>query len=241
MPSLSLGTGEVTPLDLTAAFAMFPNGGFAVRPRGIVRVIDADGGTAYDNPVAYRARDLSADRVPDGVDARRRHRPRHRRRRRAAGASGFPPAGRPARPTISRTHGSSGSRRRVVAGVWVGFDQPKTIGRDALRLAVRAADLERLHAPRGSAPSARRHSRCPPACTRSSLCNVSYLRPVEECPVYIEYFKENDDVPSRLCPLHRGTVKQRVKRAFEGLSVRASGGSSRASFDESLTRSRVHA
>src|SRR4030095_11049097 len=50
VPSLSLGTGEVTPLDLTAAFAMFPNGGLAVRPRGIVRVVDADGATAYDNP-----------------------------------------------------------------------------------------------------------------------------------------------------------------------------------------------
>src|SRR4030095_10527095 len=50
VPSLCLGTGEVTPLDLTAAFAMFPNGGMAVRPRGMIRVIDADGGTAYDNP-----------------------------------------------------------------------------------------------------------------------------------------------------------------------------------------------
>ena len=51
------------------------------------------------------------------------------------------------------------------------------------------------------------------------LCNVSYLRPVEECPVYVEYFKENDDVPSRLCPLHRGTVKQRVQaRGSRGFS-----------------------
>jgi hypothetical protein len=49
------------------------------------------------------------------------------------------------------------------------------------------------------------------------LCNVSYLRPVEECPTYVEYFKENDDVPSRLCPVHRGTVKQRVRRAVEGI------------------------
>jgi hypothetical protein len=46
---------------------------------------------------------------------------------------------------------------------------------------------------------------------------VSYLKPVEECPVYTEYFKEEDDVPSRLCPIHRGTVKQRVTRAIEGI------------------------
>jgi hypothetical protein len=35
--------------------------------------------------------------------------------------------------------------------------------------------------------------------------------------VYTEYFKEHDDVPSRLCTEHRGTVKQRVKRAMEGI------------------------
>ena len=29
VPSLALGTGVVTPLDLTAAYAMFPNGGLA--------------------------------------------------------------------------------------------------------------------------------------------------------------------------------------------------------------------
>src|SRR5207237_9111704 len=34
VPSLSLGTGLVTPLDLPAAFAMFPNGGLARRPPG---------------------------------------------------------------------------------------------------------------------------------------------------------------------------------------------------------------
>ena len=51
VPSLSLGTGLVSPLDLTAAFAMFPNGGLAVEPRGIVRVVDADGGVAFDQPV----------------------------------------------------------------------------------------------------------------------------------------------------------------------------------------------
>src|SRR5262249_33502343 len=50
VPSLSLGTGVVTPLELTAAYAAFPNGGFAVRPRAITRVVDADGGVAFDNP-----------------------------------------------------------------------------------------------------------------------------------------------------------------------------------------------
>jgi len=45
VPSQALGTGLVTPLAITTAFAMFPNGGLAVRPRDITRVRDADGGS----------------------------------------------------------------------------------------------------------------------------------------------------------------------------------------------------
>jgi hypothetical protein len=48
------------------------------------------------------------------------------------------------------------------------------------------------------------------------LCNVSYLQPVEGCPVYTEYFKEHDSVPSALCPIHRGTFKERTARAVAG-------------------------
>ena len=48
------------------------------------------------------------------------------------------------------------------------------------------------------------------------LCRVSYVRPVEGCPTYTEYFKEGDVIPGRLCPVHPGSVKQRVRRALEG-------------------------
>ena len=37
-PSIALGAGEVTPLELTAAYAVFANGGFAVAPYGISEV-----------------------------------------------------------------------------------------------------------------------------------------------------------------------------------------------------------
>jgi hypothetical protein len=49
------------------------------------------------------------------------------------------------------------------------------------------------------------------------LCRISYMRPVEGCPTYTEYFKEGDQVPGRLCPVHEGSIKQRVRRAVEGL------------------------
>jgi hypothetical protein len=48
------------------------------------------------------------------------------------------------------------------------------------------------------------------------LCSVSYLQPVDGCPTYTEYFKDGDKVPSQLCPMHRGTFKERTARVLGG-------------------------
>jgi membrane carboxypeptidase/penicillin-binding protein len=214
VPSLSLGTGEVTPLDLTAAFAMFPNGGFAVRPRGIVRVIDADGSTTYDNPsqsdrvispeTAFQMVSMLEDVIDRGT---------------ATAARGwgirFPAAGKTGTTDDFKDAWFVGFSTSIVAGVWVGFDQPKTIGREGYGSHY-ALPIWSDFMRRASQRRQPQEFQVPPGLHGEQLCNVSYLRPVEECPVYIEYFKEHDDVPSRLCPIHRGTVKQRVRRAFEG-------------------------
>ena len=107
----------------------------------------------------------------------------------------------------------------VVVGVWVGFDQPKTIGREAFgsRYALPIWSDFMRRAARLRVPQAFE----PPATLRDEpLCRISYLKPVEGCPVYTEYFKEGDAVPTRLCPVHQGTVKQRVQRAVDGLLLR---------------------
>lgn len=44
----------------------------------------------------------------------------------------------------------------------------------------------------------------------------AYLKPVEGCPTYNEYFKEGDNIPGRLCNVHEGSVKQEIKRAVQG-------------------------
>ena len=46
--SLSLGTSEVTPLELTLAYAPFANGGFAPEAHLIERVTDAEGAVLYE-------------------------------------------------------------------------------------------------------------------------------------------------------------------------------------------------
>ncbi len=215
VPSLSLGTGLVTPLELTAAFATFPNGGLAVHPRAIVAVLDADGGTAYDNPqqharvispqTAYQMVSMLEDVIDRGTGAAARH----------AGVR-FAVGGKTGTTNEFKDAWFVGFSSSVVVGVWVGFDQPTTIGPDAYgsRYALPIwSDFMRRSA-RRRPPGAFAE---PSGLRDEPMCRVSYLRPVEGCPLYTEHFKPKDNVPSRLCPIHRGSVKQRVTRALEGV------------------------
>jgi len=49
------------------------------------------------------------------------------------------------------------------------------------------------------------------------ICSDSYLKPVDGCPTYTEYFKDGDSVPSELCPIHQGSLKQRATQGIEGV------------------------
>ena len=74
----------------------------------------------------------------------------------------------------------------VVVGVWVGFDQPAPIGRDAYGARVALpiwADFMKRTARQLPAARVRR---CRRASHAEELCSVSYLRPVEGCPIYTE-------------------------------------------------------
>jgi penicillin-binding protein 1A len=215
VPSLSLGTGVVSPLDLTAAYAAFPNGGLAVRPRALVQVVDADGGVAYDNParqdrvlsdaVAFQMVSMLQDVLERGTAASAR----------TTYGVRFPAAGKTGTTDDFKDAWFVGFTTSTVVGVWVGEDQPATIGREGYgaRYALPIwSDFIR-------AATRRRPAReFIPATEMEEvqLCKVSYLKPVEGCPTYTEYFKKGDDIPSRLCPIHKGTVKQQIKRAVQG-------------------------
>src|SRR5207302_1116218 len=84
---------------------------------------------------------------------------------------------------------------RVAAGVGVGLDQPAPIGRDAYaaRVAVPIwADFMKRIA-RSYPP---REFVVPAGLSGVDLCAVTHLKPVAECPTYVEYFKEGDEIPS---------------------------------------------
>jgi penicillin-binding protein 1A len=215
VPSLALGTGVVTPLELTAAYAVFPNGGLSVQPRAIARVIDADGAVAYSNPVqgqrvisdqvAFQMVSMLQDVVERGTGSAAK----------TTYGIRFPIAGKTGTTDDFKDAWFVGFSSSLVAGVWVGLDQPATIAREGYgaRYALPIWAEFMKAAARRRPPQA---FEVPDGLEEVQLCSVSYLKPVEECPVYTEYFKEGDDIPSRLCPIHEGTVKQQIKRAVQG-------------------------
>ena len=215
VPSLALGTGSVTPLELTAAFAAFPNGGWAVRPRGILTVLDAQGSSAWENrpevhralaeTTAFQVLTMLRDVMDYGTGAPAR-----------SMGVGFPVGGKTGTTSEFKDAWFVGFSSSMVAGVWVGFDQPATIATDAY--AARVALPIWADFMRRTARLARPQEFDVPAGLREvELCHVTFLRPVEGCPTYVEYLKEGDDVPRRLCPIHHGSFKQEARRAIDGV------------------------
>jgi membrane carboxypeptidase/penicillin-binding protein len=214
VPSLALGAGLVTPLAITNAYAAFPNGGLVVRPRDIVRVRDADGGTAFRQSVetdrvikpevAYQMVTMLRDAVDRGTGSAVR----------GLGIK-FPVGGKTGTTNEFKDAWFVGFSSSIVVGVWVGYDQPRTIAPDAYgakyALPIWADFMTKAARVRPPAEFER-----PAGLAEESLCAISYRKPVDGCPIYTEYFKQGDDVPGDLCTLHRGSIRQRLTRTVEG-------------------------
>jgi membrane carboxypeptidase/penicillin-binding protein len=213
VPSLALGSGLVTPLDLTAAYTMFPGGGEVVQPRGIVSVRDANGYEVFappierrrviTEPVAFQMVTMLRDVVETGTGASAR----------TLGVAGAV-AGKTGTTDDYHDAWFVGFSSSVVAGVWVGFDQPMAIGREAYGARV-ALPIWAEFMKRAARELPSREFAPPAGLTQEPLCSLSHLKPVDGCPLYTEYFKEGDDPPSQLCPVHKGSFKQVVARTAD--------------------------
>lgn len=128
VPSLALGTGEVSLLDLTSAYTSFANGGVLQPPVLMLRVEDKDGRVIYrgesvgrrvlSESTAYLMSSMLQDVVNHGTGY-------------SARQSGFRlPAGGKTGSTDDHSDAwFIGFTPRLAAGVWVGFDRPQQIMR----------------------------------------------------------------------------------------------------------------
>lgn len=209
-PSIFLGAADVIPAELTAAYAAFANGGVRVEPHLITRIEDPEGqvlwraetrGTrAVDPGVAFLMVDALRDVVDRGTGWRVRE----------AGFRG-PAAGKTGTTDESRDVWFVGMTPDLVAGVWLGFDRPRTIvpGASGGRLAapvwgrmMREAGADRLegawHPPAG-------------VVTARVDRETGYLA-TDACPEELvgpEYFLAGTE-PVAQCPTHEQDLFHRI-------------------------------
>ena len=127
-PSSAIGASEVQPLDHVAAYSVFAAGGFAVEPRFISRVEDATGRTIFAAPtplprlaldprVAFIVRDVLREAADRGTGAAARR----------IVPDNVPIAGKTGTTNDNADVWFVGMTPTLVAGVWLGFDKPRTI------------------------------------------------------------------------------------------------------------------
>lgn len=127
-PASAIGASAVRPIEMVAAFTTFANLGQAVEPRFVIRVSDASGRSLYgqntrwlapamDSAVAYVTLQLMRGAVDNGTGAAVR---------RYVGPA-VPVAGKTGTTDDNTDVWFIGMTRNLVAGVWLGFDRPKTI------------------------------------------------------------------------------------------------------------------
>lgn len=201
LPSTALGAAEVRPIELVSAYAAFANGGMRVEPVFIRRIEDRDGIPIWeatsererviDPAVAFVLTDMLRDVVDRGTATSVRE----------AGFRG-PAAGKTGTTNAATDVWFVGFTPDLVGGVWIGFDQPRTIVRGAsggtLAAPVWARLMSRVYAER-PAP----HPWRPPAgvvteeVERATGWVVGEWCPPQG-PTYTEYFV-NVRPPRRVC------------------------------------------
>ncbi len=146
--AMAIGADETTVLRMTTAYAMLVNGGKRVRPSLIDRIQDRRGHTIYrrdqrDCPDCQTPwHDQEAPALPDPrqqvIDPRTAYQivsmlegVVQRGTGRAARAIGRPIAGKTGTSNDSKDAWFIGFSPDLVAGVFVGYDQPKSLGRHA--------------------------------------------------------------------------------------------------------------
>ncbi len=135
VPSLAIGAGEATLLELTSVYQVFAAGGQAREPYAIVSVVDGAGRLAYHHAPAERR--LVSERVAYLITAALQGVLAY-----GTGASAralgvdFPAAGKTGTTNDYEDAYFVGYTPELVCGVWLGFDQPHSIGLSAAQSAL---------------------------------------------------------------------------------------------------------
>jgi penicillin-binding protein 1A len=204
VPALSLGSAEVTPLELVLAYAPFSNGGYRVRPRLIERIERPDGDSVWQADSAVRVRALDprdAFQVTSMLQSVVDQGTGYEIRR--LGVRG-PVAGKTGTTNDGNDVWFVGYTPTLVAGFWFGYDAPTSLGYGATggRLAAPAwvdfykgtwRDDDGTGWPE------------PPGLVAKTIDSYNGMLANEYCPtVHREWFRVGTE-PTRVCDEHHAS------------------------------------
>lgn len=123
--SLALGSSEVTPLELAAAFSVLANQGKRHEPSFITRIVDASGDTIYEAPTvpreaipastAYQVTSMLESVIERGTGKK-------------AAALGRPAAGKTGTTNDYADAWFVGYVPQLLTAVWIGLDEKQSLG-----------------------------------------------------------------------------------------------------------------
>jgi len=201
--SLALGTGEVTPLEITSAYGVFANAGIREVPYTIEKIEDHRGNVieehqgqpqdVLDEKTSFQMVSMLQSVIDHGT-------------------------GHPARAKYDFTAPAGGKTGttddysdawfvgfipRLACGVWIGFDEKKSIGR---RMTGAAAALPAWSAFMNDAVRlyGEQSFGAPAGMTGVTICQESGLLANPGCPRREAHLYKAGNEPTRKCPIHTG-------------------------------------
>ncbi|MBN2013427.1 PBP1A family penicillin-binding protein [candidate division KSB1 bacterium] len=204
--AIALGSADVIPIEMISAFAVFANGGALAKPMGILQVKDKYGNTLEDNrpqlthvlraETAYIMVDLLKTVINRGTGAGARSRYHFLR-----------PAGGKTGTTNDFTDAwFIGFTTQIVAGVWIGLDDPsETLGPgvagSVAALPIWAPFMKMAH---DTLDLPIEDFHMPPGVVRVDICDETQMVASEFCPSISSEVFEQKNAPVETCTKHRG-------------------------------------
>lgn len=220
VPSLPLGSFEVTPLELAAAYAPFANGGMRVRPTLVTSITAPDGTLLWEAPAPvigralgpqdiYLVRSMLRSVVDRGTGYTVRD----------LGVRG-PVAGKTGTTNEAADLWFVGFTPSIVAAVWFGYDQPRSIAPNASAAGLAVPAWARFYK-EGWTETGTEDAWDPPAGMEPAVIDAytGYLAN-EYCPVRETAWFKPGTAPTAYCPRHPeedDSFPARVGRFFERL------------------------
>ncbi|MDD5765038.1 MAG: PBP1A family penicillin-binding protein [Candidatus Marinimicrobia bacterium] len=202
--SIALGSAEVIPLEITSAFGIFDNHGVWVEPYAIKRIEDKYGNVIVDysprrelalsEETAYLVTSMMESVINRGTGVT------------ARSVYGFrlPAAGKTGTSNDYSDAWFIGFTPNIVAGVWVGVDNPAVSLGNRQAGAVAALPIwatfmrDTHYAMRWHAQGFTR----PDGIVEIEICKETKLLPSKYCPLETEVFAKST-LPTEQCPIHK--------------------------------------